>query len=147
MPSQSHDVLKHIKKTLEKLDNNSSQKLPKHFWFAQKLLKLWDKLKKPNLANPAPLMPQQSEALMAWDRLSNLFDKEILEHFALIRAFNLFNTVRIIEGSDSSHSQVISSADAMVSKQKNDAFEITFNIRMLLNRFWTVTLLCQTLIQ
>jgi hypothetical protein len=135
MSSKFNYALNHIDKTLSKLQSISTQKLPEYFWFANRLIELWRRLPKPNLCVPTPLVPQQSEALMAWDKLSYLFDKSILEHFALIRAFNLYNTVSTVEGSDTSYPQVISPDAAKVSLRKGVTFEITYNINTCLDRF------------
>ena len=135
MSSSFEYALDHIDKSLAKLHSTSTQKLPEHFWFAQRLVELWHHLPRPKLSVPAPLMPQQSEALMAWNKLSMLFDKRILEHFALIRTFNLYNTVRTVEGSDVSYSGVISPSAAKLSLQKGVTFEITYNLNTCLNRY------------
>lgn len=109
---------------------------PPHFWYAKRLIEIYQSLPPPTVGDPSTIPPQRSEMLMGWRNL-RIYPgyQSLLEHFALIQLRTIYSVWSTATGRDSSDLEIMDVDSSKRALDKMVAFTRTYELIPLLRPF------------
>jgi hypothetical protein len=122
------------KKIGKQIDYIKELKRPGHYWYAKKLIDIYNTLPTIRENNILSLPPQLLESLMGWKKLNAKYH-DLLTLFALISARTTFSEWETSIGKDTSFLNVSSNNASKVAFKKGIAFQCSYNLQPFYSPF------------